>query len=545
MLEVPINGKILRVSEEEYYALLRYDAALFMERSFAVLNPHTPYLRNWHIELIARALEECRLGTTKNLIINVPPRSLKSHCASIAFPAWLLGHNPSAQIICVSYGQDLADTLGANCRTLMLSPFYQRLFQTRLASKRQPVNDFYTTLRGFRMATSVGGVLTGRGADVAIIDDPLKPDEAMSEVQRNNCNEWFKHTLLTRLNDKRTGCIIIIMQRLHEDDLVGHVLRLGDWKVLKFPAIAEKDEVHEIRSWNKVRTVVRRRGQALHSEREPLETLNVLRENLGEYQFAGQYQQAPAPLGGGMIKRTWFQKYAPHQLPQKFDLIYQSWDTANKASEINDFSVCTTWGAVDNHLYLLDHFRARLEYPDLKRTILRLADLCTAEHVVIEDKASGTQLLQDLKNDGFDRATAFKSDGDKVMRMFAVTNTIENGFVHVPEIADWVEPYLYELMIFPNGKFDDQVDSTSQALLWFRDGYSKYRLGLVEYLKQGGGRMTTPKPPDSPVCSKCCKPMGQKVPGGLRCGHCGEQWVGLQRPRKISRHDVLRTLARK
>lgn len=181
----------------------------------------------------------------------------------------------------------------------------------------------------------------------------------------------------------------------------------------------------------------------------------------------------------------------------------------------------------------------------MKRAILRLADLCRAQHIVIEDKASGTQLLQDLKNDGFDRATPFESDGDKVMRMFAVTNTIENGFVHVPEVADWVEPYLYELMIFPNGKFDDQVDSTSQALLWFRDGYSKYRLGVVEYLKQGGGRMTTPKPPDSHMCSKCGKPMGQKIPGGLRCGHCGEQWMGLQRPREMSCYNVLRTLARK
>ena len=269
--------------------------------------------------------------------------------------------------------------------------------------------------------------------------------------QRNAVNDWYEHTLLTRLNDKRNGCIIIIMQRLHEDDLVGHVLKTDNWKVLRFPAIAEDNEIHEIRSFDKTRTITRKPGEALHPEREPLETLNALREVLGEYQFAGQYQQAPAPLAGGMIKGHWFQRYAPHQLPQKFDIVFQSWDTANKADEINDFSVCTTWGVVDKHLYLLDVFRNRMEYPELKRTIVRLAELYKAQHVVIEDKASGTQLLQDLKNDGFDRATAFESIGDKEMRMFNVTSTIENGFVHIPETAEWVEPYLYELMVFRTG----------------------------------------------------------------------------------------------
>ena len=540
MLKVALNGKTVDVSEHEYQVLLRHDPYLFMERTFYELNPQTQFIPNWHIEKIAQELEECRLGRTKRLIINVPPRSLKSHCASIAYPAWLMGHNPSAQVICVSYGQDLANTLAGSCRTLMSSAFYQNLFPTRLARNKQAIHDFYTTEQGFRMATSVGGVLTGRGADTLIIDDPLKPDEAASESQRKAANDWYDHTLLTRLNDKRTGCIIIIMQRLHEDDLVGHVLNSDEWKVLRFPAIAEKDEPHEIRSLGRIRTVIRKRDEALHPEREPLETLNKIREVLGEYQFAGQYQQAPAPLAGGMIKRHWFQPYAPHQLPQKFELIFQSWDTANKAAEINDFSVCTTWGMADKHLYLLDLFRERMEYPELKRTIVRLAELHKAQHVVIEDKASGTQLLQDLKHDGFDRATAFKGEGDKVMRMFAVTSTIENGFVHVPETAEWVEPYLYELMVFPNGKFDDQVDSTSQALGWVRDGNTKC-YGLIEYLKRLEAEMMAPKNVEPRMCSKCNKEMGQKIPGGLRCAICGEQWSSVPKPVGLSRYDVLRS----
>lgn len=235
MLTVFLNDKLIKVSEQEYQALLRNEFYLFLERSFYELNPQTTFLSNWHIQEIGQALEECRLGNTKRLIINVPPRYLKSHCVSISFPAWVLGHNPSAQIISVSYGQDLADTLARNCRTLMSSAFYRNLFPTRLAARKQAVNDFCTTELGFRMATSVGGVLTGRGGDFLIIDDPLKPDEAVSESQRKAVNDWYDHTLLTRLNDKREGRIIIIMQRLHEDDLVGHVLKSDDWKVLRFP----------------------------------------------------------------------------------------------------------------------------------------------------------------------------------------------------------------------------------------------------------------------------------------------------------------------
>jgi predicted phage terminase large subunit-like protein len=538
MLKVTLNGKMISVTEQEYQVLLRHDPYLFIERAFYELNPQTPFVPNWHIERIAQELEECRLGRTKRLIINEPPRSLKSHCASIAYPALLLGHNPSAQVICVSYGQDLANTLAGNCRTLMSSAFYQSLFPTRLAQKKQAIHDFYTTEQGFRMATSVGGVLTGRGADTLIIDDPLKPDEAASESQRKATNDWYDHTLLTRLNDKRTGCIIIIMQRLHEDDLVGHVLNSDEWKILRFPAIAEEDERHEICSLNKTRVVNRKQGEPLHPEREPIETLNAIREVLGEYQFAGQYQQSPAPLAGGMVKGRWFQRYAPHQLPQKFELIFQSWDTANKAAEINDFSVCTTWGMSDKHLYLLDVFRARMEYPELKRTIVRLAELHKAQYVVIEDRASGTQLLQDLKNDGFDRATAFESEGDKAMRMFAVTNTIENGFVHVPETADWVEPYLYELMVFQNGKFDDQVDSTSQALEWVRNRYFNYRLPLVEYLKREKQRLANPASKEPPNCSNCKVPIKQKIPGGFRCANCGEQWSPLPKPWIPSRRDL-------
>ena len=231
----------MMLSPDEYKFILRNDLVSFIERAFYELNPQTRFLSGPHIEMIATKLEACRQGKIKRLIINLRPRGLKSHCASIAFPAWYLGHNPTGQIICASYGQDLADKFARDCRTIMTADWYKAIFATRVAN-RQAVADFMTTEQGVRMSTSVGGVLTGRGADLIIIDDPLKPDEALSETRRMAVNDWYDNTLVSRLNDKANGCIIIIMQRLHQDDLVGHVLEQEDWEVLSFPAIAEQDE---------------------------------------------------------------------------------------------------------------------------------------------------------------------------------------------------------------------------------------------------------------------------------------------------------------
>src|ERR1700733_8897623 len=223
----------MKLAPNEYRAFLRQDLYAFTQRCFYELNPTTTFLSNWHIEVVAAALEACRGGGVTRLDINEPPRSLKSLCVSVAFPAFILGHDPTAQIICASYGQDLANKHAMDCRTIMNSSWYQRLFpHTRLSSQRQALQELITTRQGFRLSTSVGGVLTGRGADYIMIDDPLKPDEALSETQRNAVNNWYDHTLYSRLNDKRTGRIIIVMQRLHEDDLVGHVLGLEAWKVI-------------------------------------------------------------------------------------------------------------------------------------------------------------------------------------------------------------------------------------------------------------------------------------------------------------------------
>jgi predicted phage terminase large subunit-like protein len=458
------------LTRAEMGALLRTDFAAFIQRSFYELSPETEYLHNWHIEVIAAALEDCRTGRCKRLIINVPPRSLKSHCATVCFPAWLLGHNPSTKIICASYAQDLADKLALDYRTLMMSQMYQGLFPaTRLCSPRPTVHDFQTSRRGSRLATSVGGVLTGRGADYIIIDDPTKPEEALSEVRRRAANDWYDHTLVSRLNSKLEGCIIVIMQRLHEDDLVGHVLEQGGWRLLKFPAIAEEEERHEIDTPYGTRVYTRKAGEALHPEREPLEVLAQAREIQGEYNFAGQYQQAPAPLGGGLVKREWLHTYTQEDLPKNFELIVQSWDSANKSTELSDYTVCSTWGLKHNKLYLLDVLRRRMDYPELKREVKEQAARYQAKVILIEDRASGTQLIQELTQEGVYGVTRYTPKMDKVMRMHSVTSMMENGMVYLPEKAPWLEPYLHELVTFPRGKFDDQADSTSQALDWAKE----------------------------------------------------------------------------
>lgn len=491
---------MVEISAAEYMAFVRADFYTFTHRAFRELNPSVPFLHNWHNELVAAKLEACRRGKLRRLIINEPPRSLKSHAAAVAFPAFLLGHNPSTQIICASYGEELAYKHSLDCRNLMSSEWYKSLFPTRLSPQKQSAQEFVTTENGFRLATSVGGVLTGRGADFIVIDDPLKPEEALSKTQRVAVNEWFSHTLYSRLNDKSKGCIIIVMQRLHQDDLVGHVLEQEDWDLVRLPAIAEQDESHIIRTQYRTRTVIRKAGEALHPEREPLPVLEHLRRTLGEYNFAGQYQQQPAPLGGGMVKAGWFKTYVPGEQPSEFDLVFQSWDTANKNTELNDFSVCTTWGVKEKRFYLLHVYRKRLEFPDLKRSVVQMAAEHKASTTLIEDKASGTQLIQDLVREGVYGLTRYEPKMDKIMRLHSVTSTIENGFVYLPKEATWLGEYLYELTTFPFSKYDDQTDSTSQALDWVKSGIPCF--GLIEYYQQEAAKLGLSKDPSVQCRSK-------------------------------------------
>jgi predicted phage terminase large subunit-like protein len=504
------------LTSADYATALRGDFCAFVQRCFHELNPQAEFGWSWHVEVVAAKLDAVRRGKIRRLIVNIPPRHLKSLCASVALPAWWLGHDPGAQIICASYGQDLADKLARDCRTIMASRWYTQLFATRLSPKKQAVEEFATTRHGFRLATSVGGVLTGRGGDVIVIDDPLKPDEALSASQRRACNEWYDHTLASRLNNKKDGAIILIMQRLHEDDLVGHVLAQEEWEVFALPALAERDESHRIDTPLGPVRFSRACGEPLDPQREPRAVLERIRATIGPYNFAGQYQQAPAPLEGGLVKEAWFRRYDPAEQPEKFDQIVQSWDTANKATDLSDYSVCTTWGIKDKHCYLLHVLRKRLDYPALKRAVAEQWRAFAACVILIEDKGSGTQLLQELIAEGVHAATRFVPSGDKLMRLHAQTGMIENGFVHIPRDAHWAAEYLHELTTFPASKHDDQVDSTSQFLAWTRQltpgwGIIEYYRRLVEEQRQGPGGSAKVKLKARPGVSNVYTMSGQSL----------------------------------
>jgi predicted phage terminase large subunit-like protein len=457
----------MTLQDRDLDMLRRTDFMSFLERSFSELFPQATFRDSPHIELLAAKLAACLNGKCKRLIITLPPRSLKSITASVAFAAWILGQDPTKQIICASYGQDLADKHARDCRTLITSRFYQSLFPaTRLALHKQSVNDFLTTKQGFRMATSVGGVLTGRGADIILIDDPLKPDDALSDTRRQAVNDWYDNTLLSRLNSKEDGVIIVVMQRLHQDDLVGHLLERGDGEHVCLKAIAEEDERHIIESPLGISVYKRKAGEVLDARRESLETLLEMKKTIGEYNFSSQYQQNPIPVGGAIVKKAWLTYYDVAGALPDFTIKLQSWDTANKSGELTDYSACTTWGYYDGKQYLLDVFRQRLDYPDLKRAVLNQIQKHNPHTVLIEDKASGTQLIQELRHQGQYRVKPYVSppQNDKIMRLYSQTTKFESGSVLLPNKASWLKDYLHELTTPPGTKYDDQVDSTTQAL---------------------------------------------------------------------------------
>jgi predicted phage terminase large subunit-like protein len=439
----------------------------FVVRSFSELYPQATFLSSPYIELLASTLERCRNGKARRQIVNMPPRTLKSHVCSVAWPAWLLAHDPTAQIICVSYGQDLSDKHARDCRTLMNSSFYRRLFpETVLSRDKQSVDEFVTTLGGVRLATSVGGVLTGRGGDVLIIDDPLKPEDAMSETLRPGTNEWCFSTLQSRMNSQEDGVMLLLMQRLHQDDLVGAVTEREHWEVLSLPAIAEKDETYLIESPLGSRFYVRKAGEALHPERVSLERLEEIRRTVGSYVFQSQYQQNPTSREGGVVKYKWLRFFEPHELPKDLAYILQSWDTAYKCGADNDYSVGTTWGVSGTNFYLIDVFRNRLEYPALKRSIVERFRKFDPFKVLVEDKASGMSLLQELRSEGIWCLESRKPEpgSDKHRRLAEQSIKFEAGRVFLPKQAPWLDEYVLELTSFPGSKYDDQVDSTTQAL---------------------------------------------------------------------------------
>lgn len=460
-------------------AVLRTDFKAFIEKVFLTVDQGAVYKDNWHIDAVAERLRRVQAGEIRHLLITQPPRTMKSICVSVALVAWLLGQDPAKKIICVSYSASLASELASQCRKVMESEWYRAAFPDTRLEKATEV-ELRTTRGGYRHATSIGGTLTGRGADYIIVDDPLKAEDGRSESARRNAIDWFKGTLISRLNEQDTGRIIIVMQRLHEDDLAGHVLDSGTYDHLNLPAIATEDMTVPIGPGKFHRY---RRGDLLHPEQLSDQALAHLKLQMGSSLFSAQYQQTPLPAESDLLHLDWFKTWDKE--PE--GLVIQSWDTASSISETGDYSVCITAIVQGRRYYIVDVLRQRLAYPDLKRRIHSHAKHFGAGAILIERAGSGMHLVDEFCREcppDMARAIGIQPRQDKLARFEACTAIIERGDLLLPAEAKWLAEFKSELMSFPRGRHDDQVDALSQMLNW---ADNRVRAGLPLGVNSGLG----------------------------------------------------------
>jgi len=447
--------------------ILRSDLASFTAKAFSTVEPGKSYLPNWHIRAIAWQLEKVIRGETRQLLITMPPRSLKSICASVAFPAFVLGRDPTRRILCISYADRLVSKHARECRTVMSSPWYQRVFpRTRLSRDKNTELEFETTLHGSRFSTTVQGALTGFGGSLIILDDPQKSDDTGSAVRRASVLDWYRNTLVSRRDNKREDAIVVVMQRLHVDDMAGYLISRGGWTHLNLPAIAIVDEEIEIGDG-----MVHHRtaGDCLHPEREGEKELAEVRADMGSFHFAAQYQQEPVPEQGNLIRWDWFERYAQPPAAERGSRIVQSWDLGVSGGGDSNYTVCITARIRGNTIHILDVFRKQLDFPSLRKAYGKLAARFGANVCLIEKAGNAHALAADLKrgsapNVPTPRLVPVK--GGKEERMALASSRIEDGDVLLPEQAAWLDEFRTELLAFPRGRHDDQVDALSQLINW-------------------------------------------------------------------------------
>lgn len=452
-----------------FHALLRLDFLSFIAKCVHTIDPGAGYRENWHILVLALKLELVREGKIKRLMINLPPRSLKTHIVSVAFSAWVLGHDPMKRIICVTYSNEVSKTQAKLFAKIVSCTWFREAFPECQADKPNRLMDWHTTKGGHRLATSIEGSILSRGADLIILDDPNKGQEIYSKVSRDKVKAAWDHTISTRLNKPEDSAVICVMQRLHPDDLAGHLLEQEHWDTVVMPAIAIEEETWDLGNG---RTKVRKAGELLQRFHTGQAVLDRKRKNMGLMAFEAQYQQHPVPAEGAVVKRRWLKFFdAP---PEAFEFILVSWDCASTLSEDADWSVGTVWGVANGEFYLLDVERSRLEAPDLRRRIEAVHTLHNADVTIIEEEALGRAIVQDLRRtSSVCRPLLIRPQYEKMARMEARAVMFEIGKVWVPRSAEWLGTYLEELLSFPNSRKDDQVDSTSQALDYLQQRFSQ------------------------------------------------------------------------
>lgn len=452
-------------SKEIYLAAVRANLKVFLTQCFTTIYPGKAFLGNWHIDAILYCLEQSIEGKKSRLIINLPPRHLKSFIISVVLPAFILGMDESARIICISYSDELSRALSRDFRRIVESELYRMVFPNVRPTKLTE-NEFVTDAGGGRYATSVGGTLTGRGGDFILVDDPIKPEDAYSDKARQSVNEWFRSTLLSRLDDKQKSVLIIVMQRLHVNDLTGFVEAGGGFYKLALPALSTCDERIPV---SDDEVYLRPAGEALHDERESLEMLEAIRDQIGSYNFASQYQQHPESPEGGMFKREWFQIITKPPIFWRNGHWFVSIDTALSTSETADYSAISLIYADKTGYYILFAERGRWDYEMLRAKVWAYLEKIGREvYFVIEAAGVGISLISTLRKAGLRCFHYTPKDGKQVRAAYALP-IIHSRRVHILNKEgenDWVEPYINEFVIFPHGRFDDQVDSLVQLLPW-------------------------------------------------------------------------------
>jgi len=419
------------------------------------------YRPNWHHRVIARHLEDAAEGRIKRLMILVPPRYGKSELSSIRLPAWYLGKYPDKKVILASYSDWFSLQFGKHARNVCQTEMHRTIFPESKVRKDSSSGALWELDAGGKfVAVGRGGAVTGHGAHLLILDDLIKNiQEAFSDNMRDTIWDWYKTTLFTRL--EQDASIVIVNTRWHEDDLIGRILEHeGEkWTVLKMPAIADKDYTYGEYVYNE--------GETLWPEKYPLETVLETKGVMGSH-FDSIYQQEPGAQSGTIFKRDqWRKFFTPPHNPK---WVIQSWDTGFKTGSQNSYSACTTWVETDSGFYLIHAWWDRLTFPELKSACVDLYDKFKPNEVIIEDKASGQSLIQELKQNTKVPVKGIKPEGDKSARAHSVTPLFESGSVYILEGEQWSDEVIDYAAKFPRTKNTDVIDSVTQALEYLRQG---------------------------------------------------------------------------
>lgn len=433
----------------------------FVRQVWRTIEPASPFIDGWHIDAICEHLEAVTAGSIRDLLINVPPGTGKSLLVSVLWPAWEWATSPSLRFFAASYGGGLSVRDQLKCRDVVQSPWYELAYPAvRLRRDQNQKIRMDTTAKGWRIATSVGGVGTGEHPDRIIIDDPHNTKQAESDAERQTALDWYDRTVASR-GVVRGARTVVVMQRLHERDLTGHLLERGGWTHLCLPMRRDAVPV----SASPLGFVdPRTEGDLLWPAAFDEAKVTTLAAKLGSYGAAGQLQQKPVPAGGAMVKREWFKFY--RELPADLDEWLQSWDCSFKDKASSDYVCGGVFARKGAAKYLVHRVKERLGMPGTVQAIRSVsASYPKALTKLVEGKANGPAVIQTLQWE-IDGLIEVEPDGGKVSRFAACTPTIEAGNFYLPDpsIASWVEDYLGELLAFPMAAHDDQVDMTSQAL---------------------------------------------------------------------------------